>query len=31
LRIAGRPSQIRCSFAGLRRWDGNKRVEHLIS
>jgi hypothetical protein len=31
LRIAGRPSQIRGSFAGLRRWDGNKRVEHLIS
>ena len=30
LRIAGRPSEIRGSFAGLRRWDGNKRVEHLI-
>ena len=31
LRIAGRPSEIHGSFAGLRRWDGNKRVEHLIS
>jgi 2'-5' RNA ligase len=31
LRIAGRPSQIDGRFAGLRRWDGNKRVEHLIS
>jgi 2'-5' RNA ligase len=31
LRIAGRPSEIRGSFAGLRRWDGNKRVDHLIS
>ncbi|MGH3524373.1 MAG: 2'-5' RNA ligase family protein [Mycobacterium sp.] len=31
LRIAGRPSQIDGSFTGLRRWDGNKRVEHLIS
>ncbi len=30
LRIAGRPAQIEGSFAGLRRWDGNKRVEHLI-
>lgn len=30
LRIAGRPSQIDGSFAGLRRWDGSKRVEHLI-
>ena len=30
LRIAARPSEIRGSFAGLRRWDGNKRVEHLI-
>lgn len=29
LRIAGRP--IEGSFAGLRRWDGNKRVEHLLS
>jgi 2'-5' RNA ligase len=31
LRIAGRPSQIDGSFAGLRRWDGNKHAEHLIS
>jgi 2'-5' RNA ligase superfamily protein len=31
LRIAGRPSEIHGTFAGLRRWDGNKRVEHLIS
>jgi hypothetical protein len=30
LRIAGRPSQIDGTFAGLRRWDGNKKVEHLI-
>jgi hypothetical protein len=31
LRIAGRPSQIDGSFAGLRRWEGDKRVEHLLS
>ena len=30
LRIGGRPAQIAGSFAGLRRWDGNKKVEHLI-
>lgn len=30
LRIAGRPAQIEGSFTGLRRWDGNKKVEHLI-
>jgi hypothetical protein len=30
LRIAGRPSQIGGRFAGLRRWDGGKRAEHLI-
>jgi hypothetical protein len=30
LRIASRPPQIHGSFAGLRRWDGNKRVEHPI-
>ena len=30
LRIAGRPTQIDGSFAGLRRWDGGKRAEHLI-
>jgi 2'-5' RNA ligase len=31
LRIAGRPSQIDGRFAGLRRWDGKKRIEYLIS
>jgi hypothetical protein len=31
LRVAGRPSEIRGSFTGLRRWDGNKRIEYLIS
>jgi 2'-5' RNA ligase len=31
VRIAGRPSQIDGRCAGLRRWDGSKRVEHLIS
>ncbi len=31
LRIAGRPAQIDGRFAGLRRWDGNKKVEHPIS
>jgi 2'-5' RNA ligase len=30
LRIAGRPSQIDGRFAGLRRWDGNKKAEHMI-
>lgn len=30
LRIAGRPAQIDGRFAGLRRWDGDKRVEHMI-
>lgn len=30
LHIAGRPAQIVGSFAGLRRWDGNKRVEYPI-
>jgi hypothetical protein len=30
LRIANRPAQINGRFAGLRRWDGNKRTEHLI-
>lgn len=30
LRVAARPTQIDGSFAGLRRWDGNKKVEHLI-
>jgi hypothetical protein len=31
VRIAGRPPHIDGQFAGLRRWDGDKRVEHLIS
>jgi hypothetical protein len=31
LRIANRPSQIDGQFAGLRRWDGNKRAEQLLS
>ena len=31
LRIAGRPSEIHGHLGGLRRWDGNKRVEHAIS
>jgi 2'-5' RNA ligase len=31
LRVAGRPAEIAGSAAGLRRWDGNKKVEHLIS
>lgn len=30
LRAAARPTQIEGSFAGLRRWDGNKKAEHLI-
>jgi 2'-5' RNA ligase len=30
LRIAGRPVQIEGQFAGLRRWEGNKRAEHPI-
>jgi len=30
LRVAGRPAQIEGSFVGLRRWDGSKKVEHLI-
>lgn len=29
--IAGRPIEIDGQFAGLRRWDGDKRVEHSIS
>jgi 2'-5' RNA ligase len=31
LRIGGRPSEIPGTLAGLRRWDGSKRVDHLIS
>lgn len=30
LRIAGRPTQLDGRFAGLRRWDGNKKAEFLI-
>jgi hypothetical protein len=30
LRIAGRPAQIEGRFTGLRRWDGDKRVEHPL-
>ncbi|BBX73715.1 2'-5' RNA ligase family protein [Mycobacterium shinjukuense] len=30
LRIAGRPTQIDGQFAGLRRWEGNTRAEHLL-
>jgi 2'-5' RNA ligase len=30
LRVAGRPVQIDGRFAGLRRWDGGKKVEHPI-
>jgi hypothetical protein len=31
LRIAGRPSEIKGGFAGLRRWDGNAKREYPIS
>jgi hypothetical protein len=31
LRIAGRPSEIKGSFIGLRRWDGNTKLEYPIS
>jgi len=30
LRLGGRPSEIHGTLAGLRRWDGSKRVDHLI-
>lgn len=30
LRIGGRPPQIDGRFAGLRRWDGDKRAEHPL-
>ena len=30
LRIAARPSDIHSTLAGLRRWDGSKRVDYLI-
>ena len=31
LRVAGRPTEIKGSFAGLRRWDGNAKREYSIS
>ncbi|MBV8182043.1 MAG: 2'-5' RNA ligase family protein [Mycobacterium sp.] len=31
LRIAGRPSELHGTLAGLRHWNGSKRVDHLIS
>jgi 2'-5' RNA ligase len=31
LRIAGRPSEMHGTLAGLRRWDGSKRADYLIS
>ncbi len=31
LRIAARPSELRGTLAGLRRWDGTKRIDFLIS
>ncbi len=31
LRVAGRPAEVAGSFAALRRWDGDKKAEHLIS
>jgi hypothetical protein len=31
LRVAGRPSEIKGSFVGLRRWDGNAKREFPIS
>jgi hypothetical protein len=31
LRVAGRPSEIKGNIIGLRRWDGNKKLEFLIS
>ena len=30
-RLAGQPSEIHGTLAGLRRWDGTKRVDYLIS
>jgi hypothetical protein len=30
LKIAGRPSEFKGSFIGLRRWDGNSKREYLI-
>ncbi|HZN80736.1 MAG TPA: 2'-5' RNA ligase family protein [Mycobacterium sp.] len=31
LRVAGRPSEIKGSFVGLRRWDGTAKQEYAIS
>lgn len=31
LRIAGRPPLLEGSFAGLRRWNGDKKVDYLIT
>ncbi|HEX3545089.1 MAG TPA: 2'-5' RNA ligase family protein [Mycobacterium sp.] len=31
VRIAGKPQEIAGTVVGLRRWDGNKRVEHPIN
>ena len=31
LRVAGRPAEIAGSFTALRRWDGDKKAEHVIS
>ncbi|MDV3124718.1 2'-5' RNA ligase family protein [Mycobacterium sp. 21AC1] len=31
MRIAGRPAEIVGSIVGLRRWEGDKRAEHLIA
>jgi hypothetical protein len=30
LRVAGRPTEIHGRITGVRRWDGNKKTEHLI-
>ncbi|BAX92391.1 2'-5' RNA ligase family protein [Mycobacterium shigaense] len=30
LRVAGRPAQLEGRFAGLRRWEGNTKIEHLL-
>jgi hypothetical protein len=30
VRIAGKPTEIEGSIAGLRRWDGNSKQEFLI-
>ncbi|BBZ44460.1 2'-5' RNA ligase family protein [Mycobacterium parmense] len=30
LRVAGRPPQLQGGFAGLRRWDGDAKVDYLL-